>query len=117
MKLEHLLIGMVIRECCFLEFDNKDIILCWVPSHIGIRLNERGDSAAKSALDLPRVNVILILNILTSIFFPLGKMIGMVRSRTSFILSSRSWEIGSPRTCSAGRMKLFCVVPASVIHM
>ena len=65
MKLEHLLIGMVIRVCCFL----------------------------------------------------VGKMIGMVRSRTSFILSSRSWEIGSPPTGGAGRMKLACVLPASVIHM
>ena len=31
--------------------------------------------------------------ILTSIFFPLGKMVGMVRLQTSFILSSPSWEI------------------------
>ena len=47
----------------------------------------------------------------------LGKMIGMVRLRTSFILSSQSWEIGSPPTGGAGRMKLSCVVPASVIHI
>ena len=26
--------------------------LCWVPSHIGIRGNERTNSAAKSSLDL-----------------------------------------------------------------
>ena len=31
-------------------------------------------------------------------------------------LSSRSWEIGSPPTGGAGRIKLSCVVPASVIH-
>ena len=52
-----------------------------------------------------------------NIFFPLGKMIGTVRLRTSFILSSHSWEIGSPPTGGAGRMKLSCVVPASVIHI
>ena len=40
---------------------------------------------------------ILILNI----FFPLGKMIGMVQLRTNFVLSSRSWEIGSPPTGGA----------------
>ena len=31
--------------------------------------------------------------------------------------SSQSWEIGSPPTGGAGRMKLSCVVPASVIHI
>ena len=58
---------------------------------------------------VPRlVYPIVILNIVSAnIFFPLGKMIGMVRSRTSFILSIQSWEIGSPPTGGAGWMKLF----------
>ena len=30
---------------------------------------------------------------------------------------SQSWESGSPPTGGAGRMKLSCVVPASVIHI
>ena len=68
---------------------------------------------------VPRlVYPVMILNIVsTNISFPLGKMTGMVLSRTRFILSSRYWEIGSPPTGGAGRMKLSCVVPASVIHM
>ena len=57
MKLEHPLIGMVIRKCSSLNITNKDIIFCWVPSHVGIRGNETADSAAKSALDLHRAKV------------------------------------------------------------
>ena len=57
MKLEHPLIGMVIRKCVFLNIANKDIIFCWVHSHVCIRGNEKADSAAKSALDLPCAKV------------------------------------------------------------
>ena len=57
MKLEHPLIGMVIRTCVFLNIANKDIIFCWVPSHVSIRGNENAYSAAKSALDLPCAKV------------------------------------------------------------
>ena len=32
--------------------NRKEIIICWTPSPIGVRRNERADSAAKSALDL-----------------------------------------------------------------
>ena len=32
--------------------NRKEIIICWTPSHIRVRGNERADSAAKSALDL-----------------------------------------------------------------
>ena len=30
----------------------KEIIMCWIPSHIGVRGNERANSAVKSALDM-----------------------------------------------------------------
>ena len=58
MKLEHPLIGMVIRKCVFLNIAKKrDIVFCWVPSHTGIKDNEKAYSAAKSALDLSRAKV------------------------------------------------------------
>ena len=57
MKLEHPLIGIVIQKCFFLNNANKDIIIFCVPSHVGIRGNKKADSAAKSALDLPRAKV------------------------------------------------------------
>ena len=50
MKLEHPLIGMVIRKCLFLKFDNKNIIFCWVPSHTGTGGNEKADSGFNAAL-------------------------------------------------------------------
>ena len=88
MKLEHPFIGMVIRKCVFFNFYNKDIMFCWVRRHTGIGGTEKADSAAKSSLELPRlVYPILILNIVSaSVFFSLGKVIGMMRLRTSFIL-------------------------------
>ena len=36
-----------------------DIVFCWVPSHTGIKGNEKADIAAKSALDLPHAKVLI----------------------------------------------------------
>ena len=81
-------------------------LFCWVPNHIGIWSNEKADSAAKSELDLSRAKVGVPYNVSAIIFFPLGKMTRMVRTRTNFILSSHSWVIGSPPTlwCNYGEL-------------
>ena len=51
MKLEHPLIGTVIRKCVFLNISKKSLLF------VGIKGNEKVDSAAKSALDLSRAKV------------------------------------------------------------
>ena len=40
----------------------KNIVLCWLPSHIGIEGNEKADLAARSALALPLSNIKLNCN-------------------------------------------------------
>ena len=58
--------------------------------------------------------IMILKHKITIIFFPLGNMIGMVLSRTRLILSSLSCRFP---TGSAGRMKLFCIVHISAIHI
>ena len=54
-KLENPLIVKLLSRLDSMS-SHKKIILCWIPSHIRVRGNERADSAAKSALDLsPKV--------------------------------------------------------------
>ena len=44
-------------KVCLFKYCQNRHCFCWVPSHTGIRGNEKADSAAKSALDLPRDKV------------------------------------------------------------
>ena len=62
MKLEHPLIGMVIRMCVFLNIANKDIIFCWVPCHVGIRGKENADSAARAKVCVPYTDFKHLIN-------------------------------------------------------
>ena len=121
MKLKQLLIMLVIGKFGFLNFANKEII-CRVPRYIGFRAMQRQQTLLPSLLWIFLVSKLvyqtLILNaILTKMLFPLVKMIGMVWSQTSFILSSKYLDISSPTTGSEERMKLSCVLPASVIYI
>ena len=56
-KLEIDIVQNVIKDYTHLANSGKTIILCWIPSHVNIRGNERADTAAKSALSLPIANM------------------------------------------------------------
>ena len=49
-KLNNPVVSNILHMCHYLS-GHKDIIFCWVPSHIGIQGNERADVLAKAALD------------------------------------------------------------------
>ena len=47
------LVQKFLKDYTILEKNGKNIIFCWIPSHVGILGNEKADAAAKSALSLP----------------------------------------------------------------
>ena len=46
------LVQKFLKEYTLLSSSGKNILLCWIPSHTGIRGNEKADTAAKAALSL-----------------------------------------------------------------
>ena len=108
------------KICLFKFFQQKHYCL-WVPSHIGLKGNENTDFAAKSALELPRAKIGVshddFKHKINKYFLSTWQdnWNGAVANKT-FIVRSRSWETGSPLTGGAGRMDLFYVVSAHLIH-
>jgi len=47
------LVQKFLKDYTTLAKNGKNIVLCWIPSHVGILGNEKADAAAKSALSLP----------------------------------------------------------------
>jgi len=56
-KLEIDIVQNIIKDYTNPANTGKTIILCWIPSHVNIRGNERADTAEKSALSLPITNM------------------------------------------------------------
>src|SRR6266516_4152809 len=52
-KLEKAGILQILEKCHALQLEGKIVEFCWVPSHVGIKGNEKADCAAKAALQLP----------------------------------------------------------------
>ena len=46
------LVQKFLKDYIILAENGKNIILCWIPSHVEILGNEKADAAAKSALCL-----------------------------------------------------------------
>ena len=47
------LVQKFLKDYTILAKNGKNIVLCWISSHVGILVNEKADAAAKSALSLP----------------------------------------------------------------
>ena len=47
------LVQKFLKDYTVLAKNGKNIIVCWIPRHVGILCNEKADAAAKSALSLP----------------------------------------------------------------
>ncbi|WP_218669244.1 RNase H family protein, partial [Solemya velum gill symbiont] len=58
-KITHLLVLQLLEFYNFLLQKAKTIVFCWIPNHMGIRVNEKMDSIAKTALnsDMSSFNV------------------------------------------------------------
>ena len=48
------IINLIKTNFHHLQRSNKSVILCWVPSHVGIHGNEKADAMAKQAVTRPR---------------------------------------------------------------
>jgi ribonuclease HI len=59
LRIEHPIILEILEVICIPRARQKHIIFCWVPSHVGIRGNERADNVAKAALNDRQTNIVL----------------------------------------------------------
>ena len=67
------------KDYTILAKNGKNIILCWIQSHVGILGNEKADAAVKSALSLPVTRMKLAASIFRAELYALLLAIDVVR--------------------------------------
>ena len=126
MKLEHPLIGMLIQTCVFFKLLQKIPYFFSVPSHIGIKGNERADST-HAKVDAPyndfkhRIYRYILStwqdNWNGAVANKLCSVIPVLGDWQSCYMWCKQDEDVNLHTGGAGRMRMSCVLPASVIRI
>jgi len=78
-KIHHPVVLSILTVIHYLHTNNFDVILCWIPSHVGILGNEKADRAAKSALNLPNITLYpLPYSVIKNTYLPDGNSFGII---------------------------------------
>ena len=77
------LIQKFLKDYIILAKNGKNIVLCWIASHVGIVGNEKADAAAKSAFSLPVTGMKLPA---TSWYLTSGRKYGTAALETNCML-------------------------------
>jgi len=89
-KLDSDLVQNFLKDYAILAKNGKNIILCWIPSHVGILGNEKADVAAKSALFLPVTRMKLpatdMYPRINKLIFDDGRKYGIAALETNYML-------------------------------
>ena len=76
-------------EKCHKLLANKEIVLCWIPSNIGILGNEMVDKQAKTLLALEltslRLNFLILSHLSINIYWINGKLHGITALEINFL--------------------------------
>ena len=75
-------------EICHKLLNNKEIVLCWIPSHIGIQGNQMVDKQAKTSLLLEPASFKIYFSILSHLSINIswinGKLHGITALEINF---------------------------------
>ena len=79
-------------EKCHELLANKEIVLCWIPSYIGIQANEMVDQQAKTSLSLEltslRLYFLILSHLSINISWKNGKLHGTTALEINFLTSN-----------------------------